>query len=129
MHEQANSARATYRLHLVARYFNLPIGQWAAGQLFSDVTTVACRHRLQLPTDLTLLIRVIAMSEGLGIQLDPNFNLLAFTEPYLKRFWLQSRGPTYLASKISEGMVDLAELGLGCRSVYDAWQARWNEAN
>lgn len=99
--------------HLVARYANLPIGQWAAGQLFSDVTTVTFRHRLQLPTDLTLLIRVIAMSEGLGIQLDPDFNLLAFAEPYLKRFWLESRGPSYIASKISEGMLDLAELGLG----------------
>lgn len=98
---------------LVARYFNLPIGQWAAGQLFRDVTAVAFRHRLQLPTDLTLLIRVIAMSEGLGIQLDPNFNLLEFAEPYLKRFWLQSRGPSYIAAKISEGMLDLAELGLG----------------
>jgi ubiquinone biosynthesis protein len=52
------------------------------------------------------------MSEGLGIQLDPDFNLLAFAEPYLKRFWLQSRGPAYLGAKISEGMLDLAELGL-----------------
>jgi ubiquinone biosynthesis protein len=98
---------------LTARYFNLPIGQWAAGQLFSDVTAVAFRHRLQLPTDLTLLIRVIAMSEGLGIQLDPSFNLLKFAEPYLKRFWLESRGPSYVAAKITEGITDLAELSLG----------------
>jgi ubiquinone biosynthesis protein len=98
---------------LVARYFNMPIGQWAAGQLFNDVTAVAFRHRLQLPTDLTLLIRVIAMSEGLGIQLDPSFNLLEFAEPYLKRFWLQSRGPSYVAAKIVEGVTDLAELSLG----------------
>lgn len=99
--------------HLVARYYDLPIGQWAAGQLFNDVMAIAFRHRLQLPTDLTLLIRVIAMSEGLGAQLDPDFNLLAFAEPYLKRFWLQSRGPTYMAHKITEGMLDLTELGLG----------------
>lgn len=98
--------------HLVARYYDLPIGEWAAGQMFNDVMAIAFRHRLRLPTDLILLIRVIAMSEGLGAQLDPEFNLLTFAEPYLKRFWLQSRGPTYLAHKIATGMVDLTELGL-----------------
>lgn len=99
--------------HLVARYYDVPIGEWAAGQLFSDVMTIAFRHRLQLPSDLTLLIRMIAMSEGLGAQLDPGFNLLAFAEPYLKRFWLQSRGPIYMAHKLTAGMIDLADLGLG----------------
>lgn len=98
--------------HLVARYYDLPIGEWAASQMFNDVMAIAFRHRLRLPTDLILLIRVIAMSEGLGAQLDPEFNLLTFAEPYLKRFWLQSRGPTYLAHKIATGMVDLTELGL-----------------
>jgi len=99
--------------HLIARYYDVPIGEWAAGALFNDVMAIAFRHRLQLPTDLTLLIRMMAMSEGLGAQLDPEFNLLAFAEPYLKRFWLQSRGPTYMAHKITEGILDLTELGLG----------------
>ena len=41
--------------HLIARYYDVPIGEWAAGQLFSEVMAIAFRHRLQLPSDLTLL--------------------------------------------------------------------------
>lgn len=73
---------------------------------------VAYRHHLQLPTDLVLLVRVIAMAEGLGLQLAPEFNLLAFAEPYLRRFWLESRGPRYVVHKAGEGLLDALDLGL-----------------
>ncbi len=99
--------------HLVVRYYDLPIKEWAAGQALNDVMAIAFRHRLQLPTELTLLTKVIAMSEGLGAQLDPDFKLLEFAEPYLRRFWLQSRAPNYLARKMAQGMLDLADLSLG----------------
>jgi ubiquinone biosynthesis protein len=99
--------------HLVGRYHDRPISEWAASQAFNDMMAIAFRHRLQLPTDLTLLTKVIAMSEGLGAQLDPDFKLLAFAEPYLRRFWLQTRAPAYLARKMAQGVLDLTDLGLG----------------
>lgn len=98
--------------HLVARYADRPIAEWAAGQAFHEVMAIAFRHRLQLPTDLTLLAKVIAMSEGLGAQLDPDFKLLAFAEPVLRRFWIEHRAPAYLARQVVQGAVDLVDLGV-----------------
>lgn len=98
--------------HLVAHYADRPIQDWAARQAVGEVMGIARCHRLQLPTDLVLLTRVIAMSEGLGAQLDPDFNLLAFAEPYLRRFWLQSYGPDRLGPKVLQGLLDLADVSL-----------------
>jgi ubiquinone biosynthesis protein len=98
--------------HLVAQYADRPIQDWAASQAFGEVMGIARRHRLQLPTDLVLLTRVIAMSEGLGAQLDPDFNLLAFARPYLRRFWLQSYGPDRLGVRMVQGLLDLADVSL-----------------
>lgn len=42
--------------HLVARYYDRPLQEWGAGQIFSDVIAVTYRHHLQLPTDLILLV-------------------------------------------------------------------------
>lgn len=93
---------------LIDRYYDRPISKWAAGETFNEVMAIAFRHRLQLPTDLVLLVKVIAMSEGLGAQLDPNFKLMEFAEPYLRRIWLRSRMPDRLAHKMVEGLAELA---------------------
>lgn len=97
--------------HLIQRYYDRPIKEIAAIQAFNDLMTIALRHRLQLPTDLTLLTKVIAMSEGLGVQLDPEFKLLEFARPYFQRFWLQSRSPRVQAHRLAEGVLRLTELG------------------
>ncbi|MCI0528978.1 MAG: AarF/ABC1/UbiB kinase family protein, partial [Nitrospira sp.] len=98
--------------HLIQRYYDQSIREIAAIQAFNELMTVALRHKLQLPTDLALLTKVITMSEGLGIQLDPEFKLLEFARPYFQRFWLQSRSPWVQAHRITEGALDLTELGL-----------------
>jgi ubiquinone biosynthesis protein len=98
--------------HLVARYHDRPIKEWAASQALNEVMGIAFRHRLRLPTDLTLLVKVMAMSEGLGAQLDPDFKLLVFAQPYLQRFWLESRSPARLAHQMTAGLLDLVDVGL-----------------
>lgn len=98
--------------HLIATYPDRPISEWGACQALNDMMTIAFRHQLQLPTDLVLLVRVIAMSEGLGMQLDPVFELLEFAEPYLRRFWLRRYVPDYLTRKLAQGMLDLPDLAL-----------------
>ena len=73
---------------------------------------IALRHRLQLPSDLVMLFRVVSMSEGLGAQLDPDFRLFEFAIPYLQRFWLERRSPKAMALRVGQAALDTAELGL-----------------
>lgn len=96
--------------HFVGTYYDRPIKDLAAGQVLDDVVQVAFRHHLQFPSDLMLLFKLIAMSEGLGVQLDPDFKLLEFAEPYFKKFWLESRSPRALAAQLAQSALDLAEL-------------------
>ncbi|MBI3944095.1 MAG: AarF/ABC1/UbiB kinase family protein, partial [Chloroflexi bacterium] len=98
--------------HLIARYSDRPIKEWAASQMFNEVMSIALRHHLHLPSDLALLTRLIAMSEGLGAQLAPDFRLLEFAEPFLRRIWLESREPARLARKVAQGLLDLTDLSL-----------------
>ncbi|MCZ7574356.1 MAG: AarF/ABC1/UbiB kinase family protein [Ardenticatenaceae bacterium] len=97
--------------HLVARYADRPISEWAAGEALNTVMAIAFRHHLQLPVDLALLSRVIAMSEGLGAQLDPDFQLMTFAAPYFRRFWLRQRSPDRVARRLAQGVLDLVDLG------------------
>jgi ubiquinone biosynthesis protein len=83
--------------HFLSRYAGRSIKDLAAAQTMNEVMAIAFRHRLQLPGDLVMLLRVVGMSEGLGAQLDPDFQLFEFASPYLQRFWLERRSPKALA--------------------------------
>jgi ubiquinone biosynthesis protein len=55
---------------LLSRYAGRPLHELAAREVTEEVMAIAFRHHLQLPAELALLLRVIAMSEGLGLRLD-----------------------------------------------------------
>lgn len=97
--------------HLIQRFYDRPLKEVVASQAYSEFVSVAFRNRLQLPSDLIVLFKVIAMSEGMGVQLDPDFKLMEFAEPYFKRFWLQSRSLGKQVRRIVEGTRELTELG------------------
>lgn len=98
--------------HFLSRYAGRSIQELAAAQTVNEVMAVALRHRLQLPSELVMLFRVVGMSEGLGAQLDPDFRLFEFAAPYLQQFWLERRSPKAMALRTAQAALDAAELGL-----------------
>jgi ubiquinone biosynthesis protein len=49
--------------HFISRYYGRPIKEIAARQFVHEVLAVVRRHRVQLPTELAQLFKVIGMSE------------------------------------------------------------------
>ncbi len=97
--------------HMIQRSYDLTLKEGVAGQAFNELVRIALHHRLQLPSDLIILFKVIAMSEGLGAQLDPEFKLMEFAEPYFKRFWVKSHSLRKQVHRIVEGTQELTDLG------------------
>ena len=63
------------------RYATRPLKEIAAAEAFQEIMDVARRHRLRLPAELVQLAKVTAMAEGTALQLDPDFEILAFSLP------------------------------------------------
>ncbi|HTQ11231.1 MAG TPA: AarF/ABC1/UbiB kinase family protein [Fimbriimonadaceae bacterium] len=98
--------------NLLTRYDRRALGEISAAQVFRDVTTIAQNHGLKLPSDLILLARVVALDEGLGAKLDPDFKLIEFAQPYFKRFWQKNHSLRAVARRAGEGAIDLADLAI-----------------
>ena len=97
--------------HMIYRFYDISLGEGMAAQAFNELVAIALRHRLQLPSDLITLFKVLAMSEALGAQLDPEFRLMKFAEPYFKRFWTKSHSLRKQVHRIVEGTQELTDLG------------------
>lgn len=110
---QDNIQRFTLRQdvqHLMRRYTHRPLREIAAAAAFQDLMNVARRHRLRLPAELVLTAKVMGMAEGIARQLDPEFEVLSYAEPYVRRFWLQSFSPSRRAQQAKETMLDMLDL-------------------
>jgi ubiquinone biosynthesis protein len=99
--------------HLVNRHMNRPLKDIVAREFVNEMHEIFRRHRLQVPAELAQLIKLVAMSEGLGVQLDPEFRLFEFAAPYFQEFWLAGRSPVALGRKLGTDVFDLADLSVG----------------
>jgi ubiquinone biosynthesis protein len=98
--------------HLVSRYYGQPLGEIALGPLLQDALGIVRRHHLQLPSSLALLLKTVVMSEGVGVQLDPEFRLTSVLAPYAQHLMLRQYSPALWARRLSRAGLDAARLGV-----------------
>jgi ubiquinone biosynthesis protein len=52
--------------------------------LIDEITAITFRHHLRLPSTWWLVGQTIVMLEGIGLQLDPDFDVFKAAEPHVK---------------------------------------------
>ncbi|ATD67307.1 ubiquinone biosynthesis protein UbiB [Luteimonas chenhongjianii] len=92
------------RLHaeiysLVDQYRGLPLRELPMATMLGEVTGLLRRHGLMLPPDLALLIKALLTLEGLGRQLDPEFDMAGAAQPWLTRLMWRRHSPRALAAR------------------------------
>lgn len=98
--------------HFLSQYAGRSIQELAATQVTYEILNIAFRYRLQLPSTLVMLLRLIAMSETLGARLAPEFRLFEFAEPYLKQIWFQQRSPEAVTRRLVQSFLDASEFSM-----------------
>jgi len=97
--------------HLIQQYHGLSVDEFAITDYLNDVMAVVRRHELQLPSDLALVLKTVAMSEGLWRQLDPHFNAVRTAEPFVKSATLRMYGPRVFADRARDLGSEILDLG------------------
>ena len=69
---------------LTSASFALPVGDMRIAPLLADFMAVSRRHHLRFPRELGLLVKVVAMCEGLAERLDPTFSLTPLLAEFLR---------------------------------------------
>jgi ubiquinone biosynthesis protein len=70
---------------LLNKYYGVPLNRIRASEIVEEIMSVAFRHHLHLPSELWLLGKTLAMMEGIGLQLDPDFDVFEVAQPFVRR--------------------------------------------
>ena len=66
----------------VGRYYHVPLQELDMRVIMQSLLEIAFRHRLRIPTDLTLLVKALSIVEGIARRLDPSLSLVEVAEPF-----------------------------------------------
>ncbi|MYZ50909.1 ABC1 kinase family protein [Malikia spinosa] len=69
----------------VQQYHGMALKQLKLGEMLSDLVAILRQHHLTLPTDLSLLIKAFISLEGMGRELDPDFDMAGEAMPLLEQ--------------------------------------------
>lgn len=88
-------------------YYGVDLGKLNVGQLLNDFISILSNHGLRCPGDLMLLVRAIVTLEGIGRQLDPQFNLAEVLAPAIEKLVRRRYDPKRIAER---ALSDLKQL-------------------
>lgn len=80
-------------------FYGVELNRLDVGQLLNDFIGILSNHGLRCPGDLMLLIRAIVTSEGIGRQLDPQFNLAEVIAPQIEAIVRKRYDPRRMAER------------------------------
>lgn len=69
----------------VDQYHGVPLKQLHLGTMLSDLVNILRQHQLALPVDLALLVKAFISLEGMGHDLDPDFDMVGEALPMLEQ--------------------------------------------
>ncbi|HTE50745.1 MAG TPA: AarF/UbiB family protein [Kofleriaceae bacterium] len=75
----------------VARYHGKALGEVAVSQVVFDMMGILRRHRVRVNATFTMVNIAIAVTEGIGKQLDPRLDLLHEALPFFARLQAEAR--------------------------------------
>ncbi|WP_035056930.1 ABC1 kinase family protein [Andreprevotia chitinilytica] len=87
-------------------YENLPLKDISFGLLLNDVAGIMRNHEITLPSDLTLLFKALITLEGLGRQLDPDFQMVQHLTPFVREVIVNRYKPGALFKKGKDNLLE-----------------------
>jgi len=92
---------------MLDQYYDKPLKEIILGELISKLVEISIKYHIKMPAEFALLGKSLITIEGIGSELDPDFNLAEIAKPYAKDVILERKSPQRL---ILKSLNDLAEL-------------------
>jgi ubiquinone biosynthesis protein len=97
-------------VEFVDEYGSQSVDRFDLGGALNGMTAIIRRHHILLPSRVSLLIKMLVMLEGTAQQLNPNFSILEFLEPYRAQAIQRRLSPQRMWRKLQSSHRDWSRL-------------------
>ena len=98
-------------VHFMQQYQGRGLGEIRLAPLIGELLAILRNHRIQLPSEIAMLAKMVAMTEGMGVRLYPDFNLGEVLRPYAGKLAFELISPHKLPGLLKQLGLDAADFG------------------
>ncbi|AJF07163.1 2-polyprenylphenol 6-hydroxylase [Geoalkalibacter subterraneus] len=81
-------------------YYETPLGELNVGRLLMEFVDLMNAYRIKFPSDLMLLAKALVTMEGIGRQLDPEFNMIEHLRPFMEKLIRERLSPGNVSKEV-----------------------------
>lgn len=111
IHVDRNGLRRDMQ-HMLDRYGDRSLGDVKLTTMLNELLVILRWHHLRLPPDLALLVKTLGMCEGLGVRLNPGFNLMDVYIPFTEELIQRKFSPRRWAGQMMLASIDAIEMAM-----------------
>ncbi|MBO1911300.1 AarF/ABC1/UbiB kinase family protein, partial [Microvirga sp. 3-52] len=95
---------------LIEVYYEVSLDEISLGGIMSELFEVAFQHKIQIPTEITILGKAILTLESTVSLLDPTFSVMKAVEPFGRKLMLERYHPKTILQNSWKDLVENAEI-------------------
>ena len=112
LHDESNIKNLKRDLtEFIDDYYDILLQDLKVGKLLIDFVEILTEHQIKFPSNLMLLSRALFVMEGIGRQLDPNFNMVAQLKPFAEQVIKERYSPASIAKDATRTLQSYQALG------------------
>ncbi len=92
------------------KYYDVPFRELRLADPVNDVIDIAFRHRIRIPTQITMLAKALVTAEGVSRQLDPELSIAEIAKPLSRRLLARRLSLRGLRRSLLENFTDYHRL-------------------
>lgn len=112
LHDESNLKNLKRDLtEFIDDYYDILLQDLKVGKLLLDFIEILTEYKIKFPANLMLLSRALFVMEGLGKQLDPDFNMIEQLKPFAEQIIAERYSPTNIAKDAAKTLKAYQALG------------------
>lgn len=97
-------------VYFLREYSKKSIGDIDGNEVMRGLNSLFYDYKIQIPSNLLLLIKALIIIEGVGLQLDPKYDIIQNIGPYVKRLLIKKYNPLKVRHELLESIEDITSL-------------------
>ena len=112
LHDESNLKNLKRDLtEFIDDYYDILLQDLKIGKLLIDFIDILTEYKIKFPSSLMMLSRALFAMEGLGKQLDPDFNMVEQLKPFAEQIIATRYSPTNMAKDAAKTLQSYQALG------------------
>ncbi len=91
-------------------YSNIGIADIDSNEVMAALNSLFFDYKIRVPSNLLLLLKALVIIEGVGLMLDPQYNIIKNIHPYVSRLLRRKYSPAKLSKRMSRTLGELSKL-------------------